>query len=352
MRIIRNLFSRTILFFTSLLASDKRFHLVMKLAKDLNEQSLKFIEVKTKNKIPKIKRTTDRFEDLAIIVQGPILDKDQYTFETIKFLLDQYADAKIILSTWSDQNTEQIEQIENSNLIVLKNKLPINRGPNNINLQIFSTVQGIKKAKEYGIKYTIKTRTDQRFYSDSVYNYCKSLIESFPLGVEASKQMNSRLVACSFTTLKYRPYGLGDMFMFGETNDMLKYWDLPLSNAQLIEPNTNTTVIEHAKLRFAEVYITTEFIKKINRSIHWTLKDTWDFYTEYFTIVDHDSIKLQWYKYDSWKADRFDYEQDHTFQIARFNDWLCSYLSKEPPIHIPEEIILNSPFGGLITEKQ
>jgi hypothetical protein len=352
MKMLNNLIGKTFLFLTSMPSVQKRINFATKLIQSLNDESTKFVQIRLINKTPKIKINSNLFEDLAIIIQGPVLEKDEYTLKTIKFLLDQYLGAKIILSTWPDQNTTQIDEILNPNLFVIKNELPVNRGPNNINLQLISTVEGIKKAKDMGALFLIKTRTDQRFYSESVYDYCKSLIQAFPLDTESSKNLKNRLVACSFTTLKYRPYGLGDMFMFGQTDDMLKYWDLPLSNASLIEPNEKTKVLGHAKLAFAEVYITLEFMKKINRPVQWTLEDTWHFYTEYFTLIDHEAIKLHWCKYDSWKADRFDYEQDHTFQIARFNDWFISHLTKEPPIHIPEHTILNSPFGGLIAQKK
>lgn len=345
---VNNLLKRII----NQLSLSKKYSLLEWLIRNFNDSSNEFIQFSSKQKKSLLKINNSEYSHFAIILQGPILRNDNYTLNSLLFYSEQYPKVRLILSTWEGEDLSSLEKLKIANLSILKNKLPTSKGPNNINLQLLSTINGIKMAKKLGASYCIKSRTDQRFTSNDIFGYCMSLIDGFPLSAAALKIHNKRLVACSFTTLKYRPYGIGDMFMFGETNDMLNYWNLPLSQDKLIQPSPNTTVLEHAKLRYAEVYITTEFMHKINRPIHWTLKDTWDFYTEYFTIVDHESIKFHWNKYDSWKANRFDYEQDHTFQIARFNDWLLSYKNKDVPFAIPENIILNSPFGGQISEKQ
>ena len=47
---------------------------------------------------------------------------------------------------------------------IIKNSKPDYSGIANINFQIESTKNGILKAKKLGLKYCLKTRTDQRIY--------------------------------------------------------------------------------------------------------------------------------------------------------------------------------------------
>ena len=49
-------------------------------------------------------------------------------------------------------------------------------------------------------------------------------MHSFPLK-EKSIQ-NERIISSSFATAKYRVYGLTDMMMFAEINDLKRYWNV------------------------------------------------------------------------------------------------------------------------------
>ena len=262
-------------------------------------------------------------KSIAIVLQGPISHEDNYTLETIKFYINQNPDWKVIVSTWDNEDTLEIEQIGNSNLHILKNPILPNKGPNNINLQIFSSKIGIEKASELGCEYVFKSRTDQRIYNVNVDLYCLALMRHFPLDEEEA--IKERIVACSFTSLKYRPYGVSDMLLFGCIDDMLYYWDIPYD--QRISPPSfyeKISVLDHAKYRLGEVYIVTEFLKKIEYNIDWTLEDTWNVYAKFYLIIDKEAINLHWNKYDKEIEDRFKYYQDHSFELMEFKDWLLA----------------------------
>ena len=308
-----------------------------------------FISVKERPKQLEYSGRHDRnHHAFAIILQGPIMSTDDYTFHSVVLYLSAYPGAQLIVSTWEGETYKDLEQLNSDRLTILRNTYPQERGPNNINLQIISTVAGIQKAKELGCQYVLKSRTDQRFYAKDVDIYFKQLQKLFPLDDQIKRILSERLMVLNFTTLKYRPYGIGDMFMFGRTTDMFHYWDLPLNHATLPDPEKRFSVMEHAKLRLGEVYILTEFLKKINHPVVWTLEATWEVYTRIFCIVDHSDVDLHWNKYDSWVEDRFEYYENNTFQIATFKDWVLSYNGLNVLECASEETILNSEFGGNI----
>ena len=86
------------------------------------------------------------------------------------------------------------------------NKKPAVFGPYNINLQLVSTRNAIKSAIDQGYKYTMKTRTDQRFYRHDLFKYFTSLLQVFPL--KNCDLQFQRFITMSFGTCKYRKYVL------------------------------------------------------------------------------------------------------------------------------------------------
>ena len=181
------------------------------------------------------------------------------------------------------------------------------------------------KAKELGVEYVYKTRTDQRINGINVSAYLRKLQDIFPV---QSNYMKSRLIGCSMTTLKYRPYGLGDMFMFGHIDDMLLYWDSKIDEREINnESLIDLSVLEYGKNRLAETYLCTNFLDRIGHDLSWTLKDTWHAYSSYFLVVDHMDLDLFWYKYNWREESRFNKESNH--KLLHFRDWIL--LSSNDP---------------------
>ena len=135
--------------------------------------------IKFKDKIftNKFKNSLD---DFAIIIQGPLDLKHNFTFETLKYYKLNY-DCKIILSTWEGENNKILNEIKKLDIEVLINKKPNTSGWGNINYQTLSTYNAIKHAKLLGKKYVAKTRTDTRIYSIDSLFYCSHLLRSYEL---------------------------------------------------------------------------------------------------------------------------------------------------------------------------
>ena len=85
-----------------------------------------------------------------------------------------------------------------------------------------STICGLKLSNELKYEYSMRTRTDHRFYRNEIFDYFISLLNAFPLA-DKSRQ-NNRIISTSFNTFKYRIYSITDTMMFGDTKDLLNYW--------------------------------------------------------------------------------------------------------------------------------
>ena len=112
---------------------------------------------------------------MSIIIQGPILLNDNFTYTTALLYKKYFSKAIIIVSTWEGMAVSQINNFRNSGIILLLNKMPDYNGFSNINLQIVTTLAGINYAKKINTKYILKTRTDQRFYCKESIQYFKNL---------------------------------------------------------------------------------------------------------------------------------------------------------------------------------
>ncbi len=278
---------------------------------------------------------------LAIIVQGPIITSNEFTYETTKLYKQHFPNATIILSTWSSEKQSCVSKFENLGITILLNEMPEYPGVSNINLQIISSKEGIKKAKELGVEYVIKTRTDQRMYAPNIECFLFNIINTFPLKSEIVKQ-KKRIVGLSLNTFKYRMYGLSDMFTYGHIDDLLLFWNLPLDmrifNINEIE-TANKSLRSFAQLRICEVYLTTEFLKNVDFKLEWSLKNSWKAYSNHFCVIDKESIDLYWGKYgflhDHWK--KYEYTIN-VFEELSFKEWLNLYNNQNCSF-APEEVL-------------
>ena len=269
---------------------------------------------------------------IGIIIQGPLIKMDDFTLETVKIYKKLFKSSLIILSTWEDENNNYLERIRAEGIEILQNKYPKNRGISNVNLQLISSLNGIKIAEEKGVEYILKTRTDQRIYSPNSLEYFLNLLEQFPVKNKIQKQ---RIIGVSLNTFKYRLYGLSDMTIFGNVKDMLLYWGANLDNRTDQKPTTNS--FEYAKERYCEIYFVTEFLKKIGTKPLWTLKDSWNIFAKHFCVVDQQDIDLYWYKYKKYKEYRYlRYDGIHTDKEMTFLEWFNLYTNLKNKLDIPE----------------
>lgn len=280
-----------------------------------------------------------RNEDhIAIIIQGPILAENNYTYESILLYKKTFLGSTIILSTWKNQQIKEIEKIKALGISVIQTEQPTQGGPLNINYQIISTIEGIKEAKKQGAKFVYKTRTDQRIYGTDITSSFIALLKSFP--IKSQPYLKYKLISPNFTTLKYRPYGIGDMIMFGDIDDMTFYWNAKLDDRTSIDINKiRISIREYSRLRLAETYLCTAFLDKMDYKYNYTLENSWEVYRDFFIIVDNSFIDIHWHKYERFIERRFEYYTEHAFQLMSFKEWLILQNTEISKILIEENLL-------------
>ncbi|WP_256011178.1 WavE lipopolysaccharide synthesis family protein [Desertivirga xinjiangensis] len=250
-------------------------------------------------------------DDFSILVQGPIVVKDNFTLETLKLYKYIYPQINIVLSTWREQPSEVVEQIKKLGVIVIENEKPEFPGLSNVNFQLTSTSNGIDYlVKNTNTKYLLKTRTDQRCNkSIDFLSYMRFLQQRFPV----NSNLNERLIICSVNSFKRRLYGVTDMFMFGHIQDMKNYWCIPLDEKRKVEGVLPSEL--YMKSEVAEGYLINRFFDYLNYRPLWTEEDSNQFLSSYFNIIDKEQIDLYWFKYDRY------FESIMDFDLKRYRDW-------------------------------
>jgi hypothetical protein len=262
------------------------------------------------------------FSNIAIIIQGPIIKENDFTFESVRLYKKIFHKSKIILSTWNDEDRSYLEKFKNEDIFVVLNNKPTNSGISNVNYQVISSHSGIQKAQELDCLYSLKTRSDQRIYAPNTEAVLLSILKSFPLKQPSIHQVG-RIVAISLNTYKYRLYSVSDMFLFGYTSDLDKFWNPPLDEREKV-PLDWLKITENAeKSLFPEAYLVTNYLTKIGRTPAWTISDSWNVYSEIFCIVDKEIFDLYWPKYQKELEYReISYDFIRTNKLFNFADWL------------------------------
>lgn len=267
-------------------------------------------------------------EKITIVMQGPIMTKDDFTFETLKLYKKMYVGVNIILSTWKNEDGATIKKIKGLGVTVLENEKPQFYGHHNINLQIKSSENGILEAKKQGAEFVLKVRTDQRMYNPDSINLFLMLHYQYP--PDKNTNQKGRLFSINIGVMKYRLYCVGDMMFFGQIDEMLLYWSPPHDTRVLSSISQKLTTFEVSKMLVAETYLTVKYLERVGHKIKWTVEDSWDVYGKYFCIIDHPLFDMIWNKHNShteYKS-RF-YTMNHNYELITYADWLATYNGKQ-----------------------
>lgn len=146
------------------------------------------------------------FEKIDIVLQGQY---NEFTEEIIQNYSKLPFVNNIILSCWQDDNVHAKEGIT-----LVASEKPITFGDDNINLQIVSSLNGLKKVKT---EYAIKMRTDQLYDYDSMMVMYNFFIEN--------RKDHLIFVPGMYPHLLFHPR---DHLFWGKTSDLIKLFDIPL----------------------------------------------------------------------------------------------------------------------------
>ena len=262
-------------------------------------------------------------EKIDIVLQGKYNDNVLLISE---YYLELDFVNNIIVSCWEDDN---VPSINNRNITVIKNKQPNNPGTGQRNLQIVSSLNGIKKTTT---KYIVKIRNDQRYTHDSfikMYDfYEKNKVKKASFYYDDKKPYNRICVSGNFSEFSFHPR---DHLFWGHKEDLIDLFSLPLEYGKLtdkvkfIQPEDYSLYYDYF-IR-TETYIGAHYISNFNRMTNYYLLspekylyDNSEMYHESKKLSDEltpkifksfprTGIDLEWYKY-GWKTYPYDIQRE------------------------------------------
>jgi WavE lipopolysaccharide synthesis len=166
-------------------------------------------------------------EKIDIVIQGKY---NEYTDEIINSYLKISFVNKIIVSCWEDN--KQPEYF-GEKVIFVRNKYPESPGTDNRNLQILSSLNGLKECEE---NFAVKTRSDQKFSYESMIKmydfFLKNKEKNLSYKYENLRPKGKILVAGVYPNLLFCPR---DHIFWGYTEDLIDLFNIPLEKYGLID---------------------------------------------------------------------------------------------------------------------
>ena len=183
--------------------------------------------------------------EISVIVQGPVSETE--TLKCLKSVRRHLPEAEIILSTWEGSDISSFDGLYD---ILVENKDPGNallrenagkKLYNNLNRQLLSTQEGLKKASR---KYAMKLRSDMILADDRFLNS----FDRFQKHSENYVLFKHKILTCSLFTRFYIycsaidkkiliPFHISDWWFFGLKEDIDKYF---LETEPVKEPDFST----------------------------------------------------------------------------------------------------------------
>lgn len=254
-------------------------------------------------------------EDVTIIIQGRIM-QDCYDF-----WIKNYRDCPVIISSWVDTSIYYKNLPEN--FLLLLAPLPKEFGPQNLNLQLTSTLNALKRVTT---KYVIKLRGDE-YYSNLQYIRNSLLVE--PHKIHTS--------SIFFRAWQYAEYHVSDHIIAGTTKNLLTMFESTKYNFDTGKLNISKWKVDGKFHKWVTTHAPEERITKsylnAKEPFRFEKVDGRILMMEHFNILDIDL--LQPYKI---RANLFRKEWTDGFIPERnFSISTIEQLFADDPYKIPEK---------------
>jgi len=265
--------------------------------------------------------------DTALIMQGQVRKSNKKIFWIIKNYLNNHKNLVIIISTWEGKDSynakkilSKLTNLENERVRIITNPLPDFAGIANVNLQIISTLEGLRMAHQLGKKFVVKTRTDQGLLKHDAVQILKSNWARF----NKDKGSLERIVIGSRNTFLFRFFSFSDMLHFGSVKTLLAFWETALDQRR--EYDFPVTKPESAKdwssMNLAEVYLVRNYLQREGIPNDLDFRTHLEALLKYFIVVDSESLGFTWTKYgynkSPWLKNGFPYVK---YEVSH-SDWL------------------------------
>jgi len=257
--------------------------------------------------------------DTGVVIQGQVEGEVEFIKETIKLYQRQFMGSKIVVSTWDSTKESTISQLHDLGVEVVISEIPDTVGFGNVNLQLKSSIAGLEFASSFGLKYLLKTRSDQRLYSPTAISQLKHYVEQYPV-FETTSVQSARLVTLSSS---YTVYGLSDFLTFGYSADVVSYWQSEFVSGSIasFELRSDDSASE-IKTITPEVYLCASFLERTGWKSLWTEEDWLEAIRNRFLIIDPSSLDFFWNKYSSKEYWDRRYVQSKAPRIMSFGEWV------------------------------
>lgn len=263
---------------------------------------------------------------VGIVIQGPILWRDDFTLESARLYRRLMPDAQIVIATWPSDRRPALDALQAEGVHVVYAERPPTSGGNNVNFQIRSTQAGIAKARELGCERVLKCRSDQRFHAHGLPLFFEALLaETPPAHPDAQR---ARIIELSVNVLRFRPYSMCDMFQYGHIDDLERMWNVPLDPRCFSVAEYSRQVITARKIandRIAEIYVHRAYLEAIGEDPVVDIGTYYRILAEYFIIIDKDEVDLFWNKYHAREhalAENPVYGENRTKARFYHRDWV------------------------------
>ena len=237
--------------------------------------------------------------DTAVVIQGPVVARRWFTERSCRLLKQQYPRIQLVLSTWSDTPRDVVQRIAPLVDDLVLSKKPQLPGPANINLQIHSTQEGIRRVDASSVKYLLKSRTDLAFLDDFWLDTMKHRLLSRS-GTPGDAP--NPICVTSLNSYVFRLYTISDFIQFGLTNEVTEFWQIEDDNRSKLPPAQSPA--EWAQLCAAEARPCVTLAQRRLGHLNWTMKESLDLVRDRYRFVDSDRIGLFWFKYDWYRNHR------------------------------------------------
>ena len=282
------------------------------------------------------KQDGDEHDKTAIVMQGPVVERDDVTYETLNLYRKTMPRAELILSTWDNVASETLDRIRSIGVRVVTSTPPEVAGPQNLNFQIVSASRGLEEAKRLGCRYAMKTRVDTRIHASDTDQFCRDLLRQFP--IRSGSGQSQRLVTIDFATRLYIPYHPSDMMMFGAIDDMLRYWTQELCGPE-IQFKAVHEFEELLKQPIPEVLLCSRFLESFGMQLTGQLEQWWSVLAERFIVIDREMINQFWPKYNYSGDQRSEMKWDRTnMALCHFAQWIQIYSGSADLSAVSEDL--------------
>lgn len=264
-------------------------------------------------------------EQYGIIIQGQLIKRNDFTKETVRIYKKIFPMATIIISTWVGEDETLIDELREEECIVILCDPPKPMGLCHLNYQIVSTQEGLKKAKELGLKYCLKNRSDLRLNYKYSLEYLTSLLNIFKVKGN-DVPLNGRIITLNgIPGQMFFPYWIQDYTYFGYTDDLIDLFDITLDERNQHNSGIwqlGDDYVKNGKDFYnhisPEMYVIINFLKKYVDISSLTVKDSWYYIKNYFLVVDFEDLNVVWDKYNRLWMNKFmgEYDGKLTYKTA------------------------------------